>query len=205
TLDGKFDDWANIDAQTPFAAIKEWKVSRNSDYLCFYFKIARDGIKAAKSADDTGKFPFDRRRYMAMVFDMDNNAETGTTASYAGVNNPEKETSALPGDEAWAIVYPFRGYSDTKEGKDGELLIVNGADALGGAALIAEGEASPEEAANKVANVAYGYADATVSDGFAYFEVGVPLSGLGNPAAGTTIKFMLSFAWDLNTAVTFTL
>lgn len=205
TLDGNFDDWANVDAQTPFAAIKEWKVSRNADYLCFYFKIARDGIKAGKTEDETGKFPFDRRRYMAMVFDMDNNAETGTTTSYAGVNNPEKETSSLPGDEAWAIVYPFRGYSDTKEGKEGELLIVNGTDALGGAALIAEGDGSPEEAANKVANVAFGHADATVSDGFAYFEVGVPLSGLGNPAAGTTIKFMLSFSWDLNAPVTFTL
>ena len=200
-IDGSLGEWANIEAQGEFHAIKEWKYGFNNDYMCFYFKIARSGIIAAKTDDPagSGQFPFNWRRYMGFMIDTDNNAATGSNPKFIGINDPEDPESAINGCEAWGIVYPFRGNASEASGTDG-VQVVNGVDSQGGVAVIKEGVSKPDADPDKLGIAAYG----TVDDDFVYMEVGVPLAGIGNPADGSTMNLRFSFSYDLSDVVTIT-
>ena len=200
-IDGKLKEWADVEAQEGFAAVKEWKYGFNADSLCLYFKIARSNIIAAKTDDPSGsgKFPFNWRRYMGFEIDTDNNAETGFNPKFIGINDPDDPDSAINGCEAWGIFYPFRGNASSASGTD-NLEIVNGVETQSAVAVIKEGVSKPDADANKLSVVAFGEVD----DDYAYLEVGVPLAGIGNPAKGTPMNIRLSFSYDLSPVVTIT-
>ena len=185
-IDGKLNDWDSIEANTTDHSVEVWKYALNAEQLCLYLKINREDVIAGKKEDTegSGKYPFNWRRYIAFQVDTDNNAETGTAPNYAGMN--------LAGCEAWGILYPFRGYASSASGTD-NVEIVNGTDAQGGVALISGKVDAPESESAKVGIVAMG----TVDDSYVYMEVGIPLSGLGNPAAGSTFKVQFSYSWNL--------
>ena len=95
-IDGKFDDWADIavlsgnrpngDANT---RIKEWKMSSDETNIYAYFKITKSKIK--------------NDRYFYVGFDFDKDETTGTTHD------------AIPGLEAYVVVYPAVAGSDPVE------------------------------------------------------------------------------------------
>ena len=149
-----------------------------------FFKIKRSKIIAAK----TEPFVFNWRRYIAFGIDADNNAETGTAVTFAGMS--------IPGCEIGGNFYPFRGTASAASGTDG-VEIVNGVEEQGGVTTEI-GSNVPDGADKKVS--AFGKVD----DEFVYVEAGFARADVGSPAAGT-IKIQLSLAWDLTDILEYSL
>ena len=182
-LDGDLSDWDAVDG-VEAGSFKEFKFASDADNIYMYFKIKRAKIIAAK----TEPFVFNWRRYIAFGIDADNNAETGTTVAFAGMN--------IPGCEIGGNFYPFRGTASAASGTDG-VEIVNGVEEQGGVTTEI-GSNVPDGADKKVS--AFGKVD----DEFVYVEAGFARAAVGSPAAGT-IKIQLSLAWDLTDILEYSL
>ena len=182
-LDGNLSDWDAIEG-VEAGSFKDFKFASDADNIYMYFKIKRSKIIAAK----TEPFVFNWRRYIAFGIDTDNNAETGSAVTFAGMN--------IPGCEVGGNFYPFRGTASEASGTD-NVEIVNGVEEQGGVSTTI-GSNVPDGATDKVS--AYGQVD----DEFVYVEAGFARSAAGSPAAGT-IKIQLSLAWDLTDILEYTL
>lgn len=182
-LDGDLSDWDAVEG-VEAGSFKEFKFASDADNIYMYFKIKRAKIIAAK----TEPFVFNWRRYIAFGIDADNNAETGTTVAFAGMN--------IPGCEIGGNFYPFRGTASAASGTDG-VEIVNGVEEQGGVTTEI-GSNVPDGADKKVS--AFGKVD----DEFVYVEAGFARADVGSPAAGT-IKIQLSLAWDLTDILEYSL
>ncbi len=95
-IDGEFDDWADIEALSgnrpngdANTRIKEWKMSSDASNIYAYFKITKSKITNS--------------RYFYVGFDFDKDESTGTTHD------------AIPGLEAYVVVYPAVAGSDPVE------------------------------------------------------------------------------------------
>lgn len=182
-LDGDLSDWDAVEG-VEAGSFKEFKFASDADNIYMYFKIKRAKIIAAK----TEPFVFNWRRYIAFGIDADNNAETGTTVAFAGMN--------IPGCEIGGNFYPFRGTASEASGTD-NVEIVNGVEEQGGVTTEI-GSNVPDGADKKVS--AFGKVD----DEFVYVEAGFARADVGSPAAGT-IKIQLSLAWDLTDILEYSL
>ena len=189
TIDGDLSDWDAVEG-VEANSFKMFKYASDEANLYLYFKIKRSKIIAAKADEPSGsgQFPFNWRRYIAFGIDTDNNAETGTAVTYAGMN--------IPGCEAGANFYPFRGNATSASGTDG-LQVVNGVEEQGGISTTI-GSSVPDGANDKV--TAFGQVD----DEFVYVEAQVARTAIGSPAAGQA-KIQLSLAWDITDIMTITL
>ena len=190
TIDGNLSDWDAIEG-IEANSFKVFKYASDEANLYLYFKIKRSKIKGAKaeSPEGSGKYPYNWRRYIAFGIDTDNNEATGSAVTYAGMN--------IPGCEAGANFYPFRGNAATADAADGELLIVNGVEEQGGISTTI-GSSVPDGAADKV--TAFGQVD----NDFVYVEAQVARTAIGSPAAGQA-KIQLSLAWDITDILPITL
>lgn len=170
TLDGDLSDWDdNGEALAgDGSSIIEWKYGYDSSNLYFFFKIPTSKIVA--SDDGTYKF----KRYIYIALDTDNDESTGASPSDYGA-------LTLPGCEALALVYPFRG--DTTEG----LAFVNGLDDAGWTRVPPTGSKTGKYATT------YG----VVNGSYAYVEVGLPMDGIGTPSP-SKMKVQLSYSWTLS-------
>ena len=182
-MDGDMSDWDAVDG-VKAGSFEVFKYASDEDNLFFYFKIKRSKIIAAKSEP----FVFNWRRYIAFGIDTDNNSETGSAVTFAGMN--------IPGCEACGNFYPFRGIASEASGTDG-VEIVNGTETQGGVSTEISSSV-PDGAADKV--TVYGQVD----DDFVYVEAGIARSAIGSPASGTA-KIQLSLAWDLTEIMEITL
>ena len=182
-LDGDLSDWDAVEG-VEAGSFKEFKFASDADNIYMYFKIKREKIIAAK----TEPFVFNWRRYIAFGIDADNNAETGTAVTFAGMS--------IPGCEIGGNFYPFRGTASAASGTDG-VEIVNGVEEQGGVTTEI-GSNVPDGADKKVS--AFGKVD----DEFVYVEAGFARADVGSPAAGT-IKIQLSLAWDLTDILEYSL
>lgn len=182
-LDGDLSDWDAVEG-VEAGSFKEFKFVSDADNIYMYFKIKRSKIIAAK----TEPFVFNWRRYIAFGIDADNNAETGTAVTFAGMN--------IPGCEIGGNFYPFRGTASEASGTD-NVEIVNGVEEQGGVTTEI-GSNVPDGADKKVS--AFGKVD----DEFVYVEAGFARADVGSPAAGT-IKIQLSLAWDLTDILEYSL
>lgn len=182
-LDGDLSDWDAVEG-VEAGSFKEFKFASDADNIYMYFKIKRAKIIAAK----TEPFVFNWRRYIAFGIDADNNAETGTAVTFAGMN--------IPGCEIGGNFYPFRGTATSASGTD-NVEIVNGVEEQGGVTTEI-GSNVPDGADKKVS--AFGKVD----DEFVYVEAGFARADVGSPAAGT-IKIQLSLAWDLTDILEYSL
>lgn len=182
-IDGDLSDWDAVEG-VEAGSFKEFKFASDADNIYMYFKIKRANIIAAK----TEPFVFNWRRYIAFGIDADNNAETGTAVTFAGMN--------IPGCEIAGNFYPFRGTASQASGTD-NVEIVNGVEEQGGVTTEI-GSNVPDGADKKVS--AFGKVD----DDFVYVEAGFARADVGSPAAGT-IKIQLSLAWDLTDILEYSL
>lgn len=182
-LDGDLSDWDAVEG-VEAGSFKVFKFASDADNIYMYFKIKRANIIAAK----TEPFVFNWRRYIAFGIDADNNAETGTAVTFAGMN--------IPGCEIAGNFYPFRGTATSASGTD-NVEIVNGVEEQGGVTTEI-GSNVPDGADKKVS--AFGKVD----DDFVYVEAGFARADVGSPAAGT-IKIQLSLAWDLTDILEYSL
>ena len=176
-IDGKFDDWANIEAipGRTGGSIKEWKYANDKDNLYFYFKIVRSDIIAAKKEDPEGSgiYPFNWRRYIYIGIDTDNNATTPSA------DVPYKGEMEITGCEVLALVFPFRGNATSASGTDGAE-VVNGVDTQGWI----------EFNSNPTGNTLTAYG--VIDEEYGYLEVSMPMEGI-TPATGTMkVQFSLS-------------
>ena len=183
TLDGNLSDWDAVEG-VEAGSFKDFKFASDADNIYMYFKIKRSKIIAAK----TEPFVFNWRRYIAFGIDADNNAETGTAVTFAGMN--------IPGCEIGGNFYPFRGTASEASGTD-NVEIVNGVEEQGGVTTEI-GTSVPDGADKKVS--AYGQVD----EEFVYVEAGFARADVGSPAAGP-IKIQLSLAWDLTDILEYSL
>lgn len=193
TLDGNFEDWEDIekieDEGTEFA---EWKYTYDADNIYFLFKIKRSKIIANREAEtegeNAGKYGFYKRRYIYIGLDTDNNPETPSA------DKPNDGTylygdMQITGCEAVALVYPFRGFSESAGGTDGSK-IVNGLDDRSWVRNIGANGVGGSRTGDQME--AWG----TIDEEYGTFEVNLPRAHLG--AAGT-YKIQLSLASDLST------
>lgn len=193
TLDGNFEDWEDIekieDEGTEFA---EWKYTYDADNIYFLFKIKRSKIIANKEAEtegeNAGKYGFYKRRYIYIGLDTDNNPETPSA------DKPNDGTylygdMQITGCEAVALVYPFRGFSESAGGTDGSK-IVNGLDDRSWVRNIGANGVGGSRTGDQME--AWG----TIDEEYGTFEVNLPRAHLG--AAGT-YKIQLSLSSDLST------
>ena len=180
-LDGKFDDWKDIEAVPgkTGGSVIEWKASSDEDNIYFYFKIDSGDIIAAKEEDPagSGKFPFNWRRYMYIGLDLDGNAETPDATT-----TPGKDLT-ITGCEATAITYPFRGNATSAGGTDGAE-VVNGVDSQ------SEIKLNGTKQEGKLS--AWG----VIEGEYGYLEVSLPRAALGSPAAGT-INVQFSYSYNI--------
>ena len=180
TLDGKFDDWANIEAipGRKDGTVTEWKYAYDADNIYFYTKIERSDIKAAKAEDPAGSglFPFAWRRYFYIGLDTDNNAETPTAET------PGKGDLEITGCEALALVYPFRGNATSASGTDGAE-VLNGVDAQGWIKLNGNKDEKTMAVWGKI------------EDDYGYLEMSLPKAAIGS--ATGKMKVQLSFSSNL--------
>ena len=174
-LDASFDDWANAEAISNSGSITEWKYGYNDDYLCFYFKIKRSDIIAAKEITEDLGYSFLWRRYIYIGIDTDNDSSTGATVTSGSLS--------IEGCEVKAIVYPFRGYSTSASGTDGSS-VVNGVDDNPEAYIqYPVGTATGEKV------VAYG----VINEDFGILEIGIPRAAIGSPTLNKmNVQFSLS-------------
>lgn len=174
TLDGNFDDWADVPGfESSGNTTKEWKFASDDENIYLYFKIERSDVIASKTDDPTGSgiFPYNWRRYCTFIIDTDNNPATGTDKTYKDLH--------LTGAEAWGLFYPFRGNANTASGTDGNPSVVNGVEEQGGVE-------TPSTDKVKVYGV--------VEEDFAYLEVEISRASIGSPASGKmTIQVGLSY------------
>ena len=179
TLDGNFDDWADIEAQAKFSAIPEWKYAFTQDNLCLYLKIkSPDGIRE-KNGD------YGWRRYMAFQIDTDNDNTTGFAPGYAGMK--------ITGCEAFGVFYPFRGTLPEGQSIPAGLEFPNGVDSQGSVGLCVDGVTDPAKLTEKSNCTVYG----KLIEDYVYLEAAIPLAAIGNPAS-SQMRLQLSWSWDLN-------
>ena len=180
TLDGNFDDWADIDAiaNEESNSINEWKYASDSKNFYFYLKISKSDIKAEKAErpEGSGLFPFEKRRYIYIALNTDNNDATGFTPSYGDMT--------IPGAEVLSLIYPFRGNSTVAQGTDGSE-VVNGVDSNSWVGVLSS---ASERSKTGEQLSAYGVID----DDYGYLEVALPRAGAQLAAGTYKVQFSLS-------------
>ena len=178
TLDGNMSDWDGIAAISNDGSVKEWKYASDAENIYFYYKIDSSDIK-----DKEGSYNW--RRYMYVAFDTDNNAATGLVADMPG-------GLSMPGSEAIALVYPFRGTVPEGQTYPAGVEFVNGVDEQGFVKCPADGDET-----GKVS--AFGYVDGD----YGYLEIGISKAAIGSPAPGK-YNVQHSFSWNLTEAAVIT-
>ena len=181
-LDGDFADWTGVEAtDLTFSHINVFKYAFSEDYLYFYFKIDKGGIKTASDGPS-----YAWRRYMCFLIDTDNDSSTGFAPAHWGMD--------MGGAEAEGIFYPYRGeLPDGGTIPDG-LTFVNGEDSQGAVGL-ADGSTKPTSLAEKTLPIVYGAKEADGS--YVYLEVGIPLAAIGNPTSDN-MRIQFSYSYDIH-------
>ena len=94
SIDGNFDDWNDVPHTftTTDPNIVEWKYTKDSQQLYFYYKVPKTKVVKAE-----GSYDYDP--YFFVGLDTDNKSNTGATAS----------GDLGDGFEAQLLIYPWRG------------------------------------------------------------------------------------------------
>ncbi|MBO4455913.1 MAG: hypothetical protein J5759_05640 [Bacteroidales bacterium] len=182
SIDGGFTDWSDGEAIAGDGAyIDEWKYGSDASNIYFYFKIPKSKINYDdKEFQSDGITPnpdfgyYTHKRYIYVAFDTDNNKETGA-------EKPDYGGLKIPGTEALALIFPWRGHKDDSNSPS----IVSGEDEEGWMKNLVSGEVDGHPVV------------AGVFDGdYALIEVALAKDKLGSPAPGK-YKIQFSYSWNL--------
>lgn len=173
TIDGDMSDWSGIDAFSSEATgrIREWKIKTDEFNVFVYVKLRKDRV--------------DITRELYIGFDIDNNAESGTSSTYGD----------LPvGLDAYAKVIPY-----TNESGASTLMPVHGLDA---------NSKTWNSSASVTGNVEvwdYDDGSAIAEANNVFIECRIPRAALNLPVAGTSISVNISYNYAIAGAQTITL
>jgi hypothetical protein len=173
-LNGSMDDWSSATAAytTSSGPIRQWKFGSDASYIYFYVKVRLTSI----AAKDDGTY--EKKKYIYIGIDTDNNPTTGVTPNYGGLT--------IPGCEALAFIYPFRGSVPDGQSAPAGVEFVNGVEGNSWTRVPANGSTTGKQC------TVWGCKD----ESYAYLEIGIPRDGIGEPA-GKEFAVQFSFSYEL--------
>ena len=181
SIDGIFSDWSDGEVIAGDGSyIEEWKYGYDESNVYFYFKIPKSKINYDDKEYNTDGTPnenygsYNYKRYIYIAFDTDNDSTTGA-------EKPNLGGLKIPGTEALALIFPWRGHIDDPDSPT----IVSGVDEEGWIKSPVDGSVIDNPVVEGVFDGDY-----------ALLEVGISKEALGSPAAGK-YKIQFSYSWNL--------